>query len=370
MTVNEHAVAWSEEQRLAALASYRILDTPPEPEFDDIVRLASKLCETPIAAISLVADGRQWFKAAVGLELRETSLVVAVCDDAIRLHGLFEVPDLSLDPRFRESALVQGPPHLRFYAGAPLLTPTGLPLGMLCVLDTQARRLTEGQREGLQALARQVMAQIELRRLLLERDEVLSQKDLLVRELHHRVKNTLTTVQSVMNSTVRATTTVPEFQQAFAGRVSSLAKTHALLTEHDWQAVSFRDLLWAELGPFDNGSARRILLEGPAVTLPSDLAIPIGMAVHELTSNAAKYGALADPEGSIVVRWQAVRRDGRPHLAFEWSEHDGPPVALPTREGFGSRLLRRVLTQQVNAEVAVDYAADGLRVAVTLPLAS
>jgi GAF domain-containing protein len=140
MTVNEPAVAWSEEQRLAALASYRILDTPPEPEFDDIVRLASKLCETPIAAISLVADGRQWFKAAVGLELRETSLVVAVCDDAIRLHGLFEVPDLSLDPRFRESALVQGPPHLRFYAGAPLLTPTGLPLGMLCVLDTQARR--------------------------------------------------------------------------------------------------------------------------------------------------------------------------------------------------------------------------------------
>jgi two-component sensor histidine kinase len=360
--------AWREDDRLAALARYHVLDTPPEPGFDAIVRLAAQACSTPIAAISLVAKDRQWFKAEIGLGLQETNLVVAICDDTIKSGALVVIHDLAEDPRFRDSPIVTGGPELRFYAGAPLVTADGLPLGMLCVLDTIPRELSPGQASTLQALADQVMALLELRRLLAERDEALAQKDLLVRELHHRVKNTLTTVQSVMSATARAATTLPDFQDAFAGRVVALAKTHTLLTEHDWQSASFGDLARIELEPFEDGGDTRIRLDGPDVVLPSELAIPIGMALHELTANAAKHGALADPNGRVELTWRVTDDGASRTLQWEWNEHDGPPVRLPTREGFGTRLLERVLTRQIAAEVRIDYDPDGLRVSGSVPL--
>src|SRR5918997_2281200 len=155
---------WKEEDRLAALRRYAILDTPPEPDFDNIVRLAALVCQTPVAVISLVDDRRQWFKAEIGLGVRETSLVESMCARAILGPGLLVVPDAQKDHRFDDNPLVQGHPHLRFYAGARLDTPDGLPIGALCVLDTVAReRLTEEQTFALTALAGQVMAQLELR---------------------------------------------------------------------------------------------------------------------------------------------------------------------------------------------------------------
>ena len=190
---------------------------------------------------------------------------------------------------------------------------------------------------------------------------------LLVRELHHRVKNTLTTVQAIMGSTARVAQTMEQFQQAFTARIASLARTHSLLTDAKWQSVPFRDLLRAELEPYDDGSEKRIILSGPPVELPSELAVPIGMAVHELTTNAAKHGSLAEFGGRVEVRWTVINETAR-HLRWVWNEHDGPPVELPTREGFGSRLLNRVLTVQTGADVKVDYDADGLRVTVAVPL--
>lgn len=364
----EWSASWSEVDRLAALDRYRILDTPPEPAFDAIAALAAQICATPVAAISLVAAGRQWFKAEIGMGVHETDLVVAICDDAIQAPGLVVIPDLAEDSRFRENPIVTGPPRLRFYAGAPLLTPDGLPLGMLCVLDDKPRHLTSDQSTALVALASQVMAQLEMRRLLSERDAALSQKDLLVRELHHRVKNTLTTVQAVMSATARASTTLAEFQDAFAGRIRALANTHVLLTEHERQSASFADLVRTELEPYGNGTAGRVTMDGPKVTLSSDLAIPIGMALHELASNAAKHGALADPSGRVVVSWQLTTTGEGSRLTWNWNEHDGPPVALPTRQGFGTRLLDRVLVQQVGAEVQIHYEPDGLHVFVGVPL--
>lgn len=191
---------------------------------------------------------------------------------------------------------------------------------------------------------------------------------LLVRELHHRVRNTLTTVQAIMSATVRSSPTMSEFQHAFAGRMTSLANTHALLTEDRIQAVLFDDLLRAELQPHENGLPARIKLQGPTVELPSELAVPIGMAVHELTTNAAKYGALAEYDGRVEVTWWVLTEPDGQRLRWEWNEHDGPPVALPTREGFGSRLLQRVLTDQIQAVVAIAFEPDGLRVTVDVPL--
>ena len=202
-----------------------------------------------------------------------------------------------------------------------------------------------------------------------ERKEAEAKQALLVRELHHRVKNTLTTVQAIMGSTARATETTEDFQRAFTARIASLARTHSLLTEAKWQSVAFGDLLRAELEPYDDGSEHRITLAGPPVELSSELAVPIGMAVHELTTNAAKHGALGELGGRVEVRWSVKNEDVR-QLCWVWNEHDGPPVELPTREGFGSRLLKRVLTVQTGADVKIDFDPDGLRVTVALPLES
>ncbi|WP_267425210.1 HWE histidine kinase domain-containing protein [Methylobacterium sp. GC_Met_2] len=189
---------------------------------------------------------------------------------------------------------------------------------------------------------------------------------LMVRELHHRVKNTLATVQAVLNATMRSSVTMAEFSRAFGGRIVSLARTHALITEDEAQVASFEGLLRAELDPYDEGG--RITLEGARLKLPSEIAVPVSMALHELTTNALRHGALAHPGGRVVVTWKVEDTPEGPWLAWIWNEHDGPPPTLPTREGFGTRLLNKILTAQVAAEVDIAYDADGLRIAVRLPL--
>ncbi|MHC2019937.1 HWE histidine kinase domain-containing protein [Methylobacterium sp. CM6247] len=189
---------------------------------------------------------------------------------------------------------------------------------------------------------------------------------LMVRELHHRVKNTLATVQAVLNATVRSSLSIPEFTRALSGRITSLARTHALITEDVALAASFEGLLRAELDPYNERG--RLTLDGPQVVLPSELAVPVGMALHELTMNALRHGSLADPDGRVEVRWSVENGPDGKLLHWGWSEHDGPPVGHPTREGFGHRLLNKVLAAQTGAEVAVNFAPDGIRVTIRIPL--
>jgi two-component sensor histidine kinase len=164
-----------DEARLAALAELDILDTPPEPGFDDIVRLAALICETPVSLVSLVAEDRQWFKARIGFEPCETDLGSSVCAHALAEPDLLVIPDLTADARSRDNPLVTGEPSIRFYAGAPLRTAEGHVLGSLCVIDGKARPegLTDRQADALRTLGRQVMSQLELRRALGERDALL-----------------------------------------------------------------------------------------------------------------------------------------------------------------------------------------------------
>lgn len=376
MIVGAIPQGWREEDRLAALRRYAVLDTPREPDFEDLVRLAAQACAAPVAVISLVDERRQWFKAEVGLDLRETSLIESMCAPAILQPGLFIVPDASRDARFDDNPVVKGKPHLRFYAGARLDTPEGLPLGALCVLDTEPRDdLTEAQKFTLHALARQVMTQLELRRAVAERDDALAavrqaeqRQSLLVRELHHRIRNTLALVQSLLGSTARSSRSIDEFYDAFSARIASLAKTQTLLTEDYWQTASLREMLEYELHPFTGEGSGRVLLEGPPVDLSADLAVPVGMALHELASNAERYGALSVPEGWVEVQWNLRRVDAGRRLILEWKEHDGPPVGMPQQRGFGSTLLERVLAMQANAEVRLTYDRDGLTFTMEAPL--
>jgi anti-sigma regulatory factor (Ser/Thr protein kinase) len=162
----EDIVVTNEEGRLRALRQYKILDTKPEQAFDDLTLIASQICGVPIALISLVDEDRQWFKSRVGIEVQETSRSVSFCAHAIQEQGIFTVADALNDARFRDNPLVQGDPHIRFYAGAPISIQDGYALGTLCVIDYVPRQLTPDQSNALQALQRQVTAQLELRRNL------------------------------------------------------------------------------------------------------------------------------------------------------------------------------------------------------------
>lgn len=155
----------TEALRLAALYSYDILDTPPEQAFDDLVLLASTICQTPMAAVTLIDEHRQWFKATVGIDESETPRDVAFCTHTIQQPDLLIVEDATLDSRFAGNpGVLNDPPHIRFYAGAPLITSEGHALGSLCVVDRVPRHLAPEQEQALQALSRQVAAQIEMRR--------------------------------------------------------------------------------------------------------------------------------------------------------------------------------------------------------------
>lgn len=151
-------------QRLAALRSYAILDTPSEPEFDDIAQMAAQACSVPMAHINFIDADRQWIKAAVGHDTREMPLHFGFCTEAMREDGILILPNLKAEPGLADNPLVTGEPHLRFYAGVPLVTPDGWAIGTLCVLDREPRMLTEQQEFILKALARTVMAQLESRR--------------------------------------------------------------------------------------------------------------------------------------------------------------------------------------------------------------
>ena len=171
-------------QRLKVLNEYAILDTLPEQAYNDIVLCASIICDTPIALITLVDDVRQWFKAKVGLETSETLREHAFCAHAIlNPNEVMVVKDAEKDERFATNPLVTGDPNIRFYAGAPLVTPTGEALGTICVIDRVPRQLEPKQIEALQALSRQVVAQLELRHGIINLEQIILEREQQTRQL-------------------------------------------------------------------------------------------------------------------------------------------------------------------------------------------
>lgn len=206
-------IAENENERLKTLRRYKILDTPPEMSYDDLTHLASEICDTPIAAISLVDKDRQWFKSILGIEVRQTSRDVAFCAHAIlNKDEPLIVEDATQDARFWDNVLVTGQPGIRFYAGTPLVMSDGNPIGTLCVIDNVPRKITSSQRRALEVLGREVVAQLELRRNLhvLERtvlalartesklrrtqQEQLDLKDQFISHVSHELRSPLTPI--------------------------------------------------------------------------------------------------------------------------------------------------------------------------------
>ncbi len=218
------------------------------------------------------------------------------------------------------------------------------------------------------------MRALEWRRAVAERDEALAarrryeaRQGLLVRELHHRIRNNLATLQALLGATARASRTTDEFYAAFTGRIASLARTQSLLTDDYWQTVPLRDLLRHELEPFFVAGRERFRLSGPDLHLSADLAVPLGMALHEAATNAARHGALSVPQGRVTVDWTVQVVDGRRYLDLDWRESGGPVVASPARDGVGQK-LQRMLSQQCGGEVTLSHAPGGVHLHIATPL--
>jgi PAS domain S-box-containing protein len=496
-----------DETRLAALRSYEILDTPPEPGFDDLVELARQICEAPVALVSFVAADRQWFKARSGFKASETDLSRSVCAFALVEPDLLIIPDLTVDERTRANPLVAGDPRIRFYAGAPVRAADGAVLGSLSVIDVRARPagLTAVQASALRNLGRKVSSQLELRRAVAERDRALAvarthnlrreasderyrtlfaaidvgfcvvelrfeggrpvdyryielnpafanltgltdaegqwmralvpdleqywydlygdvaltgtpmrfeqfakalgdrwyavhafrigdpeqrrvaiifndvtdrksaqfardaaekAQTVLNEELSHRMKNTFAMVLAIGTQTLRPIENqVPV--AAFVQRIHALSTAHDILLAHGWLATGMADVVRTAVGAV--AGLERFELTGPAVQLGPRATLSISLILHELTTNALKYGALSVAEGRVNLAWRLDGSDEEPNLAVAWRETGGPEVAKPARSGFGSRLIRMGLLGTGGADVR--YSARGVEADFKAPLA-
>ena len=202
-----------------------------------------------------------------------------------------------------------------------------------------------------------------------ERKAAEQRQKLLMDELNHRVKNTLATVQSLAAQTARAAATPVVFRERFEGRLIALSKAHDQLTMHHWESADLRGLLSGSLAPYAGAAPHRVVLRGEDVVLRPRAVLTLAMAIHELTTNAAKYGALSVPGGRIEIQWRPVRADGgRLQLRIDWAERGGPSVSEPEQRGFGSKLIEGSIAAELGGEARLGFEPHGLHCEIVIPM--
>ncbi len=201
-----------------------------------------------------------------------------------------------------------------------------------------------------------------------ERKLAEERQHLLLHEIAHRVKNTLATVLALATLTARTATDVASYRDKLIDRVQGMARTHDILTANHWEGAQLRDVIANEVRPYEEASARRIRVEGPDVDLAPRAAVAVGMVLHELSTNAAKYGSLSAHEGHLDVTWTVDAGVEPPRLTLRWVERGGPRVSPPARPGFGSTLIQRGLARELDAEARFDFDPEGLGFTLTMPL--
>ncbi len=354
----------AEESRLGALRRYGILDTPREADFDEVVAVASAVCGTPIAVVNLIDQGRQWFKAEIGLGVRETPIDSSICAHAILQPDLFIVPDTTLDHRFCDNALVVGDPRLRFYAGALLETAEGLPLGTVCVLDYKPRTLDESQKAFLRLMAHQVMKLLELRQMnaaervaRLEAEDLLKQNKTLMREGDHRLMNSLQLVQSVLALQSRSASSEETRAQLdmASNRVLAIATVHKQLhltgSTEGIEIDAFLGRLCESLKQTAPAQITAINVTAETIKVHSDVASSVGFLVAELVTNSFKYAYAVGERGNVAVDFKKTAGGWRLEVA---DEGRGLPEGfdIDQSKGFGMQVVK-AFVRRLNAKLAV-----------------
>ena len=196
-----------------------------------------------------------------------------------------------------------------------------------------------------------------------------AQSRMLIDELNHRVKNTLATVQSIVWQALRNTSDPEVIRESIESRLFALSRSHDLLTRENWEGAGMLDLIKAALEPFGvaNGRSEHFVITGRNIRVSPKVALALGIAFHELATNAVKYGAFSDKAGSVLISWTIEPSPDGNRLLLRWQEKDGPPVTPPSRKGFGSRVIERGLPHELEGAVHLDYPADGLVCTINFP---
>jgi len=478
------------------MASYGLDDLTGDEELQRTVDFAAHLCDAPIALISLVEDERQRFLARTGIDVDETPRPTSFCAHAMLEMTPMEVPDATLDPRFTDNPLVTDEPNIRFYAGAPLVSVEGAPLGSLCIIDTKPRPggLTELQREGLVVLARGVMQRLlserqdraalvtirqreqELRHMLdsvpgiawssnadgmfdmfnarweeitgakppttaeewrpfLHPDDwdaalavwekafventqygdeyrlkqkdgsyrwVLARavpvrqnneadisvtrwfgtavdvddahrlsdaRDLLASELSHRIKNIFAVISSLITIGSRKHDDVQEFSTDITETIRALGTAHDYVRPVDGRSSdSLHEMLRELLAPYQSPDGSRITVRGQSMGIGARSATPLALVFHELATNSAKYGALADDSGTVVINIDpSCGDDDTLCLAWQETMPDFQKPVEDEKQGFGSRLIQMAVRSQLRGTLEREYTDEGMRVDLTIP---
>lgn len=476
-----------EEERLRVLRDYALDSLEDDPELASIARFTAKLCKAPVALVSLVEEERQRFLAAEGLEANETSREISFCGHAMLGEALMEIRDATLDPRFATNPLVTGEPHVRFYAGQPLKSEEGLPLGTLCVIDTVARPqgLSEFQRDGLEVLAQATMRRLRSRRHSIaarrEHEERVGylhtfadsipaiawsatpdghfeyfnkrmvdftglpddqtgsafhpedwkkasalwqnslktgeiyevehrlcrhdgeyrwmiaravpvrdsagnivrwfgtavdihdlyaaseSRDLLAKELSHRIKNIFAVVSGLISMSVRKHPEVKDFGQELIGTIQALGRAHDYVRPAEGKRrTSLHGMLTDLFSPYGDGEHPRVTVSGDDITISARAATPLALVFHELATNSAKYGALSADDGAVDL---SIADEGK-SLLLRWVERGGPPVKRNPKEGFGSRLVEMSVTGQLGGSWERRFEPGGMVCELTVSKAA
>jgi PAS domain S-box-containing protein len=287
--------------------------------------------------------------------------------------------DILADPRYGHNAPYKGMPqgHLpvRSYLAVPVKSRSGEVMGGLFFGHAEPKRFTARHEDLLLGIAGQAAIGIDNARLydaaqreIAERKEAEKHRELLVNELNHRVKNTLATVQSIAAQTLRTSASDGEARQRLDARLMALSDAHNLLTEHNWEGATLDRVAAMALRPHRSDREDRFEVHGPEIHVLPKTALALAMALHELATNAGKYGALSNATGWVRLHWWVSQEEDGPRLHMVWSEHGGPAVAPPSRRGFGSRLIERGLAAELGGSVEMAYPPEGVVCTISAPL--
>lgn len=480
----ESSAAAQERRRLDTLREYRIMDTAPEAAFDRVTKLVADLFDAPIALVSLVDDCRQWFKSAYGLDVAETPRDISFCEHVVVDERSMVVTDVIGDPRFRENPLVTGEPYIRFYAGVPLHAYNGAVLGTLCIIDRKERpTLSFREMERLEDFAAIIMAEADLRRTAVERDDarrmleraldfsgiatwqldtradsltwrgaagelwgsdyltalrtseeaferihpddralvratldesmasgvpysvehrilhpekgvrwlgirgdwdvraddamltgvcidITEQKsrqenaNLLMRELHHRMRNLFATVSAIISLTRHAAHDVDDYVERISSRLDALNRAQNVLLGANFMTGSMHALMREVEAAFP-----RIRWSGPDLLLPENALVAMALLFNELATNAAKHGALTGENGRVDIGWtQEAEGEEDRMFRLTWTESGGGrEVVAPARTSFGTLLMERSVKNNLGGTIERRWEPDGLIVEIALP---
>ena len=289
--------------------------------------------------------------------------------------------DITADPRYGQNSPFHGMPkgHLpvRSYLAVPVKSRSGEVLGGLFFGHKDAAVFSAAHEDLISAIAAQAAIAVDNAHLYREAQKEIAQRRraedhqrLLINELNHRVKNTLSIVQSLAQQSFKGAAPAEVARSAFDARLSALAAAHNLLTRQNWERASLADTVTASVNATAGANSNRVLVEGPDVLLEPQTAVSVAMAIHELCTNAIKYGALSNESGGIAIRWQLGTGDGGPVIHLEWVESGGPHVPPPATRGFGSRMIERGLSAELRGQVRMDFRPEGLVCTIDAPLPS